>query len=120
MADFTSNAWVHGGTDALGIPAHDFSTNRNACGPCPQAVAALQAAHIAQYPDPHYTDLRAQLAQFHGVDAQRVVIAGSASEFIHRITAHAARAGAPCVSFPPQARWLLRPRKNHKRWNDWD
>ena len=43
---------VHGGTDALGIPAHDFSTNRNACGPCPLAVEALQAAHRAQYPDP--------------------------------------------------------------------
>ena len=93
-------AWVHGGTDALGIPAHDFSTNRNACGPCPQAVAALQAAHSAQYPDPHYTDLRAQLAQFHGVAPHRVVIAGSASEFIHRITMHAVRSGAVCVSFP--------------------
>jgi histidinol-phosphate aminotransferase len=58
---------AHGGTDALGVPAHDFSTNRNACGPCPAAVAALQAAHAAQYPDPQYTDLRAQLAAFHGV-----------------------------------------------------
>lgn len=100
MADPQAPQWVHGGTDALGIPAHDFSTNRNACGPCPEAVAALQAAHCAQYPDPHYTALRAQLAQFHGVDPQRVVIAGSASEFIHRITMHAAREGAPCVTFP--------------------
>lgn len=95
-----SKDWVHGGTDALGVPAHDFSTNRNACGPCPQAVAALQAAHCAQYPDPGYTELRQQLAQFHGVDAARIVVAGSASEFIHRITMHAVRQGAQHVSLP--------------------
>ncbi|WP_284337195.1 aminotransferase class I/II-fold pyridoxal phosphate-dependent enzyme [Comamonas sp. NoAH] len=95
-----AEAWVHGGTDALGIPAHDFSTNRNACGPCPQAVQALQDAHCAQYPDPSYTALREQLAQFHGVSAQRIVVAGSASEFIHRITMHAVRQGAACVTLP--------------------
>lgn len=93
-------AGAHGGTDALGIPAHDFSTNRNACGPCPEAVAALAAAHSAQYPDPLYTALRAQLAAFHGVQVHRVVVAGSASEFIHRLTAHAARQQALCVTVP--------------------
>lgn len=91
---------MHGGTDALGVPAHDFSTNRNACGPCPQAVAALAAAHAAQYPDPHYTDLRAQLAAFHNVDARRVLVAGSASEGIHRLTAHAVRSGGQQVTLP--------------------
>ena len=95
MADF-----IHGGTDALGIPAHDFSTNRNACGPCPIAAQALQAAHLAQYPDPHYTDLRAQLAAFHGVTAERIVIGGSSSELIHRLTQHALRSGATLISLP--------------------
>ena len=85
---------VHGGTDALGVPAHDFSTNRNACGPCPAAVQALQAAHSAQYPDPHYTDVCAQLAAFHGVAPERIVIGGSSSELIHRLTQHAVRSGA--------------------------
>lgn len=94
------SAVLHGGTDALGVPAHDFSTNRNACGPCPQAVAALANAHVAQYPDPHYTALRVQLAAFHGVSTARVVVAGSASEFIHRLTAHAARSGVCHVTFP--------------------
>ena len=92
--------WTHGGTDALGVPAHDFSTNRNACGPCPLAVQALQAAHVAQYPDPHYTDLRAQLAAFHGVDMQRIVVGGSSSELIHRFTQHAARRGVRHVTLP--------------------
>lgn len=91
---------VHGGTDALGVPAHDFSTNRNACGPCPLALAALQAAHAAQYPDPAYTALRQRLGQFHGVAAARIVLAGSASEFIYRISAHAARQGLRQVVLP--------------------
>ncbi|MET1114852.1 MAG: aminotransferase class I/II-fold pyridoxal phosphate-dependent enzyme [Comamonas sp.] len=83
----------HGGADALGVPAHDFSTNANSCGPCPQALLALQVAHAQQYPDPSYAALRARLGDFHGVDAARIVLAGSASEFIHRISAHAARSG---------------------------
>jgi histidinol-phosphate aminotransferase len=91
---------VHGGTDALGVPAHDFSTNRNACGPCPVALAALQAAHAAQYPDPRYTGLRARLAAFHAVVPRRIVIGGSSSELIHRLTQHAARSGAQAVTLP--------------------
>ena len=90
----------HGGTDALGVPAHDFSTNRNACGPCPEAVAALQAAHLAQYPDPHYTALRLQLAAFHAVAPERLLVGGSSSELIHRLTQHALRQGATQVSLP--------------------
>ena len=78
---------VHGGPDALGVPRFDFSTNSNACGPCPHALAAVQQADATRYPDPQYTALRAQLADFHGVDASRVVLAASASEFIHRISA---------------------------------
>lgn len=84
---------VHGGPDAQGVPLHDFSTNANACGPCPQARAALRAADRRCYPDPAYTALRAQLAAFHGVAPERIVVAASASEFIHRISAFAARAG---------------------------
>lgn len=82
-----SASMVHGGPDALGVPQFDFSTNSNACGPCPHALAAVQAADATRYPDPHYTALKEQLAAFHGVDAQRIVLAASASEFIHRISA---------------------------------
>jgi histidinol-phosphate aminotransferase len=69
------------------VPHHDFSTNSNACGPCPVAQAAVRQADATQYPDASYTALRQQLAEFHGVDAARVVLAASASEFIFRITA---------------------------------
>jgi histidinol-phosphate aminotransferase len=90
----------HGGPDAQGVPLWDFSTNANACGPCPEALAAVQQADAARYPDPAYTALRAQLAAFHGVEAARIVLAGSASEFIHRITALAAQRGVRAVAVP--------------------
>lgn len=123
----------HGGTDALGAAAWDFSTNANAAGPCPVALAALRQADPTRYPDPAYTRLRAALAAFHGISDARIVIAASASEFIMRITAavkldggrhvwrprlaygdyeHAARAwGLPLATQAAQAdlAWLCEP-----------
>ncbi|HAU56818.1 MAG TPA: aminotransferase [Comamonadaceae bacterium] len=90
----------HGGPDGQGAAPHDFSTNSNACGPCPMALAAVQQADATRYPDPAYTALRAQLAVFHGVAPARIVLAGSASEFIHRITALAVQRGAGAVAVP--------------------
>ncbi|MBF5006499.1 aminotransferase class I/II-fold pyridoxal phosphate-dependent enzyme [Diaphorobacter caeni] len=84
---------IHGGPDAEGVPLHDFSTNANACGPCKTTQAALRNADAAHYPDPHYTRLRARLGAFHGVEADRIVLAASASEFMQRISAFAARIG---------------------------
>lgn len=78
---------IHGGPDRFGAALHDFSTNSNACAPCPAAQIAVQQADASQYPDASYSALRQQLADFHGVDTQRVVLAASASEFIFRITA---------------------------------
>lgn len=97
------NARTHGGPDAQGVPLLDFSTNANACGPCAQALAAVQSADASRYPDGSYADLRAQIAVFHGVDAQRIVIAGSASEFIFRFTAWAKARGMGSVSLPLHA-----------------
>jgi histidinol-phosphate aminotransferase len=93
---------VHGGPDAQGVPLHDFSTNSNACGPCPQALAAVQGADATRYPDAAYTALRAQLAAFHGVAPERVLLAGSASEFIFRVSAWAKQQGGRLVWLPPQ------------------
>ena len=91
---------VHGGPDARGAAQVDFSTNSNACGPCPATLTAVQQADATRYPDPAYTALRAQLAAFHGVTPNRIVLAASASEFIHRITALAAQQGACTVALP--------------------
>ncbi|OOG42978.1 aminotransferase class I/II-fold pyridoxal phosphate-dependent enzyme [Polaromonas sp. A23] len=97
----TFPARSHGGADGEGVPLHDFSTNSNACGPCPQALLAVQQADASAYPDSSYTGLRAQLAAFHGVPAQQVLLAGSASEFIFRVTSLAAQRTGAAVWLPP-------------------
>lgn len=67
------------------------------------AVAAMQQADASRYPDPAYTDLRAALAQFHGVAAERLVLAASASEAIRRLSAWLVRCGGRRVSVPEHA-----------------
>lgn len=97
---------MHGGGDAVpsATPVRaDFSTNTNSAGPCPQAMAAVQAADCAAYPDGHYHALKAQLAALHGVQPQRVVIAASASEAIARLTAAAVQCGVRRVHVPAHA-----------------
>ena len=82
---------THGGPDSHGVPKYDFSTNSNACAPCPAALLAVRQADASRYPDASYTALRRQLADFHEVDTERVVLAASASEFIFRMTALAGK-----------------------------
>ena len=94
---------IHGGTDALGLPMFDFSTNSNACGPCPALQEVVAQADATRYPDASYTALRGKLAAFHGVKPQRIVIAASASEFIFRITALAKLQGVSSVFVPPHS-----------------
>lgn len=95
-----TGGFIHGGPDASGAAPHDFSTNGNAVGACPAVLAALRDADPAHYPDPRYTALRDRLAGFHGVAPERIVIAASASEFIHRISAAVAQGGAGAVWLP--------------------
>jgi histidinol-phosphate aminotransferase len=94
---------IHGGTDALGAVRWDFSSNANACGPCPAALQAVQRADAAHYPDPTYTRLRAALADLHGTDPARVLLVASASEGIQRITGWRWRAGDRRFWVPPHA-----------------
>lgn len=88
-----STTAAHGGTDALGAPAHDFSTNANALGPCPLALLAIAQADASRYPDPASTRLKAALAGLHGVASERLLLLASASEGIQRFSAWAARTG---------------------------
>ena len=87
----------HGGSDALGVPRWDFSTNSNTAGPCPYTLQALAGADATRYPDPGYAALREQLAAFHGVAQQRIVVGASGSELIARLTAWVANRA---VHFP--------------------
>ncbi|WP_180683437.1 aminotransferase class I/II-fold pyridoxal phosphate-dependent enzyme [Tepidicella baoligensis] len=96
-------ARTHGGTDAHGPVRWDFSSNANACGPCPIVVEALRAVDAIRYPDPSYGALRRILAQWHGVEPGRILIGGSASEWIQRLTACAWRHGIRSVWWPTHA-----------------
>jgi histidinol-phosphate aminotransferase len=97
------NLRTHGGPDASGPAPFDFSTNANACGPCPMALDAIRAVDPRAYPDSRYRALRERLARHHGVDALRIVPAASASEAIQRITARAVQRGVEQVSLPALA-----------------
>lgn len=92
----------HGGPDARGPARWDFSTNANAAGPCPVALNALGRADPTRYPDPGHHALRERLAAWHRVEPARVVIAASASEFVQRISAVAARHGCGPVQLQVQ------------------
>lgn len=94
---------LHGGPDEFGVPEHDFSTNSNACGPCPAALEAVSDADASRYPDPGYRELRESLARFHQVLPQRILLAASASEFIFRISSLMARS---CGATRPARVWL--------------
>ena len=87
---------VHGGPGSDGPASFDFSTTANARGPHAATRAALNRADHSRYPDPAYRDLRARIAALHGVSAERVLFAGSGSEFIFRCAAVSGR-GAVCV-----------------------
>ncbi|MDO5058241.1 MAG: aminotransferase class I/II-fold pyridoxal phosphate-dependent enzyme [Lautropia sp.] len=84
---FFSSVTTHGGPDAQGAAAHDFSTNANAAGPCPSVLAHLQSLTADTYPDPAHTQLVQALAAWHGVDSRQIIIGASASELIGRLTA---------------------------------
>lgn len=94
---------THGGPDAQGVARWDFSSNANACGPCPMAQQAVLQADATRYPDPAYTRLRTALADLHGVAPTRVLLAASASECIQRLTAWRWRAGDRRFWTPPHA-----------------
>lgn len=96
-------ARFHGGPDAQGVARWDFSSNANACGPCPMALQAVQRADAVHYPDPAYTRLRAALADLHGVAPWRVLLAASASECVQRLTAWRWRLGDRRFWTPPHA-----------------
>lgn len=97
------SARVHGGTDVRGPAPWDFSTCSNAAGPCPEALAAVRAADPTRYPDPSGAAVRQALAALHGVAPARVLLAASASEFIQRLTAVAARLAPGPVQVPRHA-----------------
>jgi histidinol-phosphate aminotransferase len=93
----------HGGPDGTDGVRWDFSTNSHGAGPCSAAWAAVQAADATCYPNYHGQALREQLAAWHGVYPDRILLAASASEFIQRITAVSGRLLPGPVALPELA-----------------
>lgn len=94
---------IHGGADAHGSVRWDFSSNANACGPCPIVVNVLRGVDASRYPDPSYEALRRSLSQWHGVESSRILIGCSASEWVQRLTVCAWRHGVRSVWWPTHA-----------------
>lgn len=94
---------IHGGADAQGRAAFDFSTNANSAGPCPHVWQAVLQADRASYPDPQYAQLRQMLADFHGVNTEQIVVGTSGSELIFRVSYWASCSGFPYVRIPLHA-----------------
>jgi histidinol-phosphate aminotransferase len=81
-----ARAVVHGGPDD-GPPIRvDFSTNAHPMGAPAGMCEHIASADRSRYPDPGYTDLRRELAELHGVDAEQIVVGAGASELIWRLT----------------------------------
>lgn len=61
-----------------------LSSNENAFGPSPLAVAAYTeaAAQLHRYPDGGCTALRGAIAELHGLDAERIVCGAGSDEII--------------------------------------
>jgi histidinol-phosphate aminotransferase len=93
----------HGGPDRWGVPRWDFSSGINALAPAERLRARVAASDAGRYPDPAYHALRAEVAARHGVAPHRILWAASASEFIQRITALAARLRPGAVAIPQHA-----------------
>ncbi len=86
---------VHGGLDRaelerLGLRPEsvlDFSSNVNPFGPPEGVVAAVRNAvdafHLASYPDPSCWALRRRLAQVHRVDPERILVGNGSADLIH-------------------------------------
>ena len=80
----------HGGLDygeikALGLDpleVTDFSSNLNPFFPSSELLAGACAGSFS-YPDAGYTELRAAVARFHGVDADCIFAGNGASEIVH-------------------------------------
>src|SRR6476660_7418046 len=61
-----------------------LNTNESPCGPSPLAIEAMRAAadSLRLYPDPEATELRAALADRHGVKPDQVFVGNGSDEVI--------------------------------------
>jgi histidinol-phosphate aminotransferase len=76
-----------------------LSANENPLGSSPAALAALEPApgEAASYPDPDAKELRAAIADLHGLDAERIVCGTGSGDLLHCIVQALAGVGDEVV-----------------------
>ncbi|MDC0033185.1 histidinol-phosphate transaminase [Alphaproteobacteria bacterium] len=69
------------------VVATKLSANESALGPSPTAIAAYERASgdLYRYPDGSSADLRAALADRHGLDADRIVCGAGSDELLYNL-----------------------------------
>ena len=80
------HAYVPGkATASDGRPLVKLSANENPLGTSPAALAALETAQgeAASYPDPDSKELRARIAELHGLDPDRIVCGTGSDELLN-------------------------------------
>ncbi|MBI5967500.1 MAG: threonine-phosphate decarboxylase [Deltaproteobacteria bacterium] len=86
---------IHGGNiyeiaQKFGLDSHeiiDFSASINPLGISKKAEKRLREglSAVLHYPDPHCSGLRQALAQFHGLEADQILVGAGSTEFIYAI-----------------------------------
>ncbi len=80
----------------------DFSASISPLGPPPSVLAALHQAlpHLRHYPDPHYRELRAAIAQHHQIPAESIFPGNGAAELLTWIGRALAQVGPTLLLTP--------------------
>lgn len=89
---------------AVGPPpgmTYRLSSNENAHGASPKAIAAMQAAaaEIHLYPDDQSVDLRTALASFEGVAVDQVTVANGSASLLMDVMAHECGPGDEVLAY---------------------
>lgn len=84
-----------------------LNRNESSYGPSPKALASLQrvATGAARYPDAAADDLRARLAQYHGVTADEIVVGCGSSEVMRMTVDAYADRGKRLICAAPTHTW---------------
>lgn len=92
-------------SEQLGVPMESIvklDANENPYGPLPQVAAALaDIPHPHIYPDPENRHLRAALAAYHGLPAEKILVGAGADELIDLIMRLILDPGDVILNCPP-------------------
>ncbi len=102
-------AAVHGAVDPVALRAEgvapegliDFSSNQSPLGASPAVRAAVSAAVVDAYPDPHAAAFCAAVAEHHVVPAACVVAGNGSTELIRLVAQLALAPGGTALSLGP-------------------